>query len=387
MSIVQTVPSRQIMDQTSKRLNRYNYYIVVLMLASAILGSTIFGTFQVICEIILFVLLINGVFHIKLNRLDILLLSTFLIISMFSLLRNSFIDFALNFKIYGLFVFTLVYFRKLYFYPRNLIRILHISNFILVFHQFITGHFVVESAWFFGDYKGYANDRPVGVFLVPHVSAFFIAVYVIYIIRVNKAYARSLFFLILLFMISSLTSTVALFVQLSQQVLDFLANKLNFLKINIGWSVKLVLIFVPILFLSIYSPELLEYLKAQGGYTRYYSLEILLNQFFDSRFFADIFDIVPRSYHTYLMQQEKIFADFGNEIGLVKVFVEGGFILGLVTLFALISRLKYYNMFIFVTFLHYSFVINMPFMLYLIMMYNFQIERYELEKKIELSNN
>jgi hypothetical protein len=382
MSSVQIVPPIETKDQTLIRLNRYNYLIVVLMLASAILGSTIFGFFQVVCEIILFVLLINGVFHVKLNRLDILLLSTFLIISFFSLLRNNFIDFALNFKIYGLFVFTFIYFRKLFFYPKNLIRTLHISNLILVFHQFITGHFVVESAWFFGDYKGYANDRPVGIFLVPHVSAFFIAIYVIYIIRINKAYVKSLFFLILLFMISSLTSTVALFAQLSQQALLFVVDKLNILKINIGWTVRLGIIIFPILLLSIYSAELLEYLKGQGGYTRYYSLEIILNQLFDSRFFADIFDIVPRSYHTYLQQQEKMFADFGNEIGLVKVFIEGGFILGLVSLFALISRLKYYSIFIFVTLLHYSFIINMPFMLFLIMMYNFQIEKHELEKKI-----
>lgn len=381
MSIEQRVPSSELNNQNSKRLNRYNYYIVILMLASAILGSTIFGAFQVICEIILLVLLVNGVFKIKLNQIDILLLMIFLIISLFSIIRNNFIDFALNFKIYGLFVFTFIYFRKIYFYPKNLIRILHVSNCILVFHQYITGHFIVESAWFFGDYKGYANDRPVGVFLVPHVSAFFIAVYVIYIVKLNKAYARSLFFLIFLFMISSLTSTAALFVQLSQQALNFVAGKFNYLKISIGWSVKLGLIIGPILFLSIYSVEFLEYLKAQGGYTRYYSIEIILNQLFDSRFFSDIFDIVPRSYHTFLLNQEKIFTDFGNEIGLVKVFVEGGFILGLLTLFVLISRLKHYNLFIFVTFLHYSFVINMPFMLFLIMMYNFQIEKHELEKE------
>lgn len=370
----------------------YDYLMVVLMLLSAILGSTIFGTLQIICEIILFILLIFGVLQVRLTKLDIILLSTFLIISLLSFIRNEFFSFALNFKIFGLCILTFVYFRKIHFYPGKLITMLHVLNFLLIVHQFVTGHFIVESAWFFGEYKEHANERPVGVFLIPHASAFFIAIYTIYLIRLKKKYFQGIFCFVLLLMISSLTSTVAFLAQISQQALNYIVNKFNFLRINIGRPIKLAVIVIPILLLSFYADDFIIFLKSKGGYTRYYSAEIMLNQLFDSRFFSDIFDFIPRKYDIFIAKQESGFADFGNEIGLVKIFVEGGFVLGLITLVALISRLKYYGVFIFVSLLHYSYVINMPFMLFLMMMYNHEIENQEvlknsLKRQLKKENN
>lgn len=347
------------------------------MLLSAILGSTIFGTLQIICEIVLFILLIFGVLQVRLTKLDIILLSTFLIISLLSFIRNEFFSFALNFKIFGLCILTFIYFRKIHFYPGKLIKILHVVNFLLIIHQFVTGHFIVESAWFFGDYKGYANDKPVGVFLVPHASAFFIAIYTIYLISLKKKYFQGMIFFILLLMVGSMTSFVAFLAQISQQTLNYFVNKIRVLKTKIGWSIKLTVIVIPILLLSFYADDFIVFLKSMGGYTRYYSAEIILNQLFDIRFFSDIFNLIPRKYELFIAKQESGFADFGNEIGLVKIFVEGGFVLGLITLFALIRRLKLYSIFIFVSLLHYSFIINMPFMLFLMMMYNSEMESQE----------
>lgn len=361
-----------IYDRFSKSYN-YHYLMVVLMLLSAILGSTIFGVAQVICEIVLFILLLYGVFHVKLNRLDKILLLTFLVISLLSFFKNEFFSFALNFKIFGLFILTLVYFRKIHFYPGKLIFIVHLLNLLLTFHQFVTGHFIVESAWFFGPYKNYANVSPVGLFLAPHANAFFIASFTIYLIKYKRKYLQAMFFFSFLLIIGSLTSFVAFMAQMAHQVLNYIMKKINFLKINLGWSTKLAIIAIPFLLLWFYVDDLLVFLKQQGGYTRYYSAEIILGQLFDIRFFSDIFNVVPRNYMEYIIEQEATFADFGNEIGLVKIFVEGGFILGLISLYALISRLKYYNVFIFVSLLHYSFVINMPFMLFLIMMYNHEL--------------
>ena len=382
MSIDKMINSGISVYQSSGKSYMYHYSMVILMLSSAILGSTIFGEVQVICELILFVLLIYGVLHVKFKLLDIFLLSTFLFFSLLSFLRNEFSVFALNFKIYGLCILTFIYFRKKWFYPQKLILILHILNFLLITHQFVTGQFIVQSAWFFGTYKGYANDRPVGVFLTPHASAFFIAIYIIYIINLKKNYFEGMFFLILIIMTSSLTSTLALLAQLGYGVFNYIVKKMNFLKIKIGWPVKSAFIVIPIFLLSIYAEELIDFLKARGGYTRYYSAEIILNQLFDSRFFSNIFDFIPRNYQDFISEQERGFADFGNEIGFVKVFVEGGFFLGLITLFVLIKRLKHYAIFILVTLMHYSFIINMPFMLFMIMMFNHEMESLKISENL-----
>ena len=365
--------------QSSDNSHMYHYLIVVLMLFSAILGSTIFGEIQVICELILFFLLIYGVSHVKYNFQDVFLLSTFLFFSLISFLRNEFIAFALNFKIYGLCILTIIYFRKIFFYPQKLILILHILNFLLITHQFLMGHFIVQSAWFFGSYKGYANDRPVGLFLTPHASAFFIAIYLIYIINLKKKYFNKIFLLVLISMTSSLTSILAMFAQFGYGIFNFIIMKMNFFKYKIGWIVKLAFIVIPIALTFIFLEEIITFLKAEGGYTRYYSVEIILNQFFDSRFFSDIFDFTPRNYDSFILKQERGFADFGNEIGFVKLFVEGGFFLGLTTLLILIWRLNHYSIFILVSLVHYSFIINMPFMLFLIMMFNSKLESKNIE--------
>ena len=358
----------------------YHYTIVILMLMSAILGATIFNEIQVICELFLFVLLGYGITKIKLKREDLLLLTIFLIISFVSLFYNSFVAFALNFKIYGLCIMTLIYFRENKLNPEKIVRIVHIINAILILHQFIFGHFIIESAWFFEEYKEHVNERPVGLFLTPHASSFFIAVNIIYLLKAKEQYLKSFGFFILTLMTSSFTSTVALLAQVSQQFISYITSKIPLFRVKLGWPGKLAIVIVPIFLLSIYTSQFVEFLKF-SSYTRYYSLEITLGQIFDSRYFSDIFKLYFRNYQEYIFGQERTFADVGNEIGLIKIVVEGGIVLGLFLLITLIRRLKYYSIFIFVSLLHYSFIINMPFMLFIMLYYNNQMTRMEFKKR------
>lgn len=360
-------------------LNRnsfYNHFMIILMLLSAVLGSTIFNLLQESVEILLFILLGYGITKIKIKKSDIYLLFLFLIISIISLFYNSFFSFALNFKIYGLCVLTFIYFRENHFDPSKILNVVHIINILLILHQFITGHFIVSSAWFFGEYKTYANDRPVGIFLTPHASSFFIAIYIIYLIKCNKKYINAFAFFILTLMTNSFTSTIALLAQVVQFSFSFIGKKFKFVSSKIGAVGKSLFIIIPLVFLGLYSKQFIEALKF-SSYTRYYSVEITLGQIFDSRFFADIFKIYPRNYQEYILGQEKTFADVGNEIGLIKVLIEGGIILGPVLLIVLMRNLKYYSIFIFVSLLHYSFIINMPLMLFLMIHYNARIQEYE----------
>lgn len=357
----------------------FHYTIVVLMFSSAILGATIFNQLQIAVELLLFVLMGYGIMKIKLTRGDLFLLGLFLIISGISLFNTSFTAFALNFKIYGLSILTFIYFKKKHFNPLKLINIIHGINILLILHQLLTGHFIVASAWFFGDYKTYANDRPVGIFLTPHSSSFFIAIYIIYLLKAYRQYLKSIFFFAITLMTGSFTSTVSLLAQLVQFFFSYMGGKLKATKLNLGAPAKIAIIGIPILLLSVYAESFIEWLKF-SSYTRYYSLEITLGQLFDSRFFADIYKIYFRDYQEYIYGQERTFADVGNEIGLIKVFVEGGIILGPALLIMLLRHLKYYSIFLFVSLLHYSFMINMPVMLFLMLHYNAEITRKQKEQ-------
>lgn len=352
--------------------NFYHTLIVLLMLSSAILGSTIFNTLQIAVELTLFLLLTYGLSTIKLRIIDFIFISIFLIVFFVSFCINDFLKTALNFKIYGLSILTFIYFRKVYFNPKKLIKVVHAVNVFLIIHQFVTGHFIVSSAWFFGQYQEYANSRPVGIFLTPHASSFFIAVSSIHIFTSERKYFKGLLFLIVNFMIGSFTALISFFSQLMPQFFNYFSKNIPLLKYKLGWSTKLLVIGVPIFLLAIYKDQFIELLKA-NPYSRSNSVEIILNQLFDIRFFSDIFKFYPRDYQTFTIGQETIFADFANEIGFVKVFVEAGFILGSILLFTFIRNLRYYGIFIFVSLLHYSFTFNMPFMLFLMIQYDYEM--------------
>lgn len=351
------------------RTSIFHYTIVVLMFASAILGATIFNQLQILTELFLFILLGYGITRIKLTRGDIFLLALFLVISVISVFSEAFSAVALNFKIFGLCILTFIYFKKKHFNPLKLINIVHGINILLILHQFVTGHFLVASGWFLGDYKTYVNDRPIGLFLTPHSSSFFIAIYIIYLLKVERKYLNGVFYFVITLMTGSFTSTVSLITQLAQFFFSYVGGKLKVIKLNLGTPAKMAIIGIPILLLSVYRENFIEWLKF-SSYTRYYSLEITLEQLFDPRFFSDIFKVYFRDYQEYIYGQERTFADVGNEIGLIKLMVEGGVILGPVLLIILMRHLKHYSIFLFVSLLHYSFVINMPIMLFLMLHYN-----------------
>jgi len=347
--------------------NVYHYLIVILMLCSGILGGTIFDEAQILCEIILWALLSYGLLKIKLSRSDIVLLVTFLVTSTVSFFLNEFNSFALNFKIFGLCIFTFIYFRQVHFNPAVLIKTALLFNIILIVHQFVFGHFVIESAWFFGEYKGYANDRPVGLFLVPHASSFFIVIYVLYMLysKSKNLLGGALFAFAL--MTQSLTSIVASLAQVS----NYIISKSRVLRYIFRRSNLLIFVIVPLVILY-YSDQFMDLLRA-SSYTRYYSVETILSQVFDPRFYSGLFTPFPKLYSEYILWQEATFTNAGSEIGLIKVFVEGGIVLGFMVLIMLIRELKYFRVFIVVSLLHYSFIINMPFMLFLMLIYNREI--------------
>ena len=85
---------------------------------------------------------------------------------------------------------------------------------------------------------------------------------------------------------------------------------------------------------------------------------------FDTSYFNGI-SLFPLNHDYFVLQQESYFFDVGNEIGLIKVLVEGGVILGIYILYFIIKKVKFYAVFLLFTLLHYSFFINVPIVLFL----------------------
>lgn len=347
---------------------RFNFIITLLLIVSPILGNTSLKELQIISEIILWLLLIVGVLSLRLSSSDLVLLATFIVTSVISFSINDFNTFGLNFKLFGLCIFTFVYFRHIHFNPGRLMDAVVIINALLILHQFIFGEFIIQDHNLIREYyRDNINSRPVGLFLTPHASSAFLIIYLIYKIGVRAKPALSLIIFIIATLTSSFTAIVAFIVNYYYSIGKSIERHIRWLKI-----LPAAAIVGPLLVLYFFQDEIMG-IMALSSYTRYYSMEIMLDQIFNPFYYRGIFNLYPSLYADYISLQEANYGIYGNEIGFVKVFVEGGFILGGLTIYFLFRELSYFRGFIFITFLHYSFVINMPIMLFLMLNYNREI--------------
>ena len=69
-----------------------------------------------------------------------------------------------------------------------------------------------------------------------------------------------------------------------------------------------------------------------------------------------------------------------NEIGLIKIVVEGGIFLAIALLFHIFKYSKYILVFLIVSSLHYTFIVNIPFSLFLILQLNQKISNARLSR-------
>ena len=153
--------------------------VVVLMAFQLILSQTIFNGTQQIVEVLLagiisYLIIKNGV-----SSKNIIFISIFLLTQVLSLTLNNIPlqSFLLNIKEIGLAIITIVYFKN-YATPSRVIYILFYICLFLVFIQyFITTSFPIE--WVGSIVKNiglYTKERPLGLFLDFHTSAYFLAV-------------------------------------------------------------------------------------------------------------------------------------------------------------------------------------------------------------------
>jgi len=344
----------------------FNYLLVCLMMVHPLLGATIFDQLQVIVEVIMWILLGYGIVKMKLHQSDIILLIIYLVVSAGSLVINDLHSSLLNFKIYGLFVFTLIYFRKIDFFPSGLLFGFLLVNIAYAIGAKVFNLWILESAWFFDKQAAYLYSRPIGFIGSPHSTSTFLAIFYLYLVQTKKLRVMQLIILFGLFLYSSWTVVIAVAISLIyiwiSRIIKFAINPFLFLAIG------LVTLFLTM--------EVVLSLAGEVEGSRYFTLEIMTAMIFDAEFYRGIFGFFPRGHDLFVLQQQKTFADVGNELGFVKILVEGGFVLAFASFYLIIKRTKWFTIFFLITLFHYSYFINIPFILYVAMMFNKQIDSY-----------
>lgn len=341
--------------------------IIVLLLLAGILGGTIFDPVQIFVEVLAIILLIYSISINKMLIPDLVLIFILLFASLVSLILNPLMAFLLNFKLFALSILTFINFKNSIFYPKKFIITLLVINILLILFQFITGSFIVPSGWFLSYYQGYTNDRPLGLFLTPHASSFFLYIYLIYLIHTSKHFKYKFFIFLTSLATQSYTSLISFIVQLG----DYIVSKSKVLKILFPKNFIIWFITILLILLFFFVDDFIELLEQSGGVTRYYSAKIILEQLFEPEYYQVFYtNLYPIRYADYFEVSGVNIESKASEVGLIKVIVEGGSILGVLTLFFLLQKLKIFRIFILVSLMHYTHIISTPFFLYLMLCYN-----------------
>jgi hypothetical protein len=341
-------------------INLLNYFILIIMFMHPFLSVTEFDAVQVVFEIVLILLLIAGLFLVNVKKIDIFLLVVLFFFSTLSLLLNEITVFLLNFKMFLLTILVIAYFSKIQFYPRKVILYFLLLNVLYAIYVKITGNYILENLYFLKKEGFYAESRPIGFLGSPHATSTFIAIYLLYLFNLGRYRLFQLLLFLTLLIYSSWTALAAFFAQ----VIFIIFDKITPFKIN-----QVIFFFLFLFSTLLIGDLLLKFLVDVPG-SRYYSVDAMLPMFFDVRFYEPLLTMYPQSSESVIQLQEQEFANIGNEFGLVKIFIEGGFVLSLLLIYRVVGCVKYMVVFLLTTTLHYSFFANIPLIMFLFIVLN-----------------
>ena len=339
--------------------------IVILLLVQGFLGTTNLNNLQIILELILIILLFTNVQNIFVKR-NFILFSVFIISSIFSFIINPIDGFMLNVKIFIICIMSLFYFEN-----KMHSHFIYVEYFIMlnVLYMFAFKYLEVRSIEYLNIYTT-NYDRAQGLFGSPHNAAYVLGIYTIYLF-LKKKWFRFIFIFNGLLYTSSYTAILAFFGQIVFYIVNTIKkiNPIIFLAISLG--ILYLLKGIILEDCQIWALDELEHGETvyddnctyKNHIPRWYSLEVMLPMIFDYRYWMDIFNLYPQPYSTYVIDNYP--NRWANEIGLIKVFIEGGFILSLLLLGRFYKIFRIIIVFLFLSSLHYMFIVNIPFSLYL----------------------
>lgn len=330
---------------------KFSGLLFCLMLIQPLLGATILKEIQIATEVLIIILL-SQIFLQKKFKYDLLILFImFILVSISSLCINNFFVFALNFKIYLITILILFYYSRFKHIPDLLINIIFSILFLYPLFVRVFNIWPIESMPITNENgKSFLYSRPIGFFGSPHASSQFAAIYLLYYIN-KKKYLMSLFAIAALLLYNSSTAIFALLGQFFYNTICTITNK------KINPLVFLILVIV-ILFLSLSIWDSMD-LSGSNDF-RLSSAKVIVPMIFDLNYYQGVLSVFPKSSDDLIAVQMNTFSEIGNEIGLIKIVVEGGVILSLTFLIVLFKRIKNISIFIMLTLLHYSYIMILP---------------------------
>ena len=342
-----------------------NEFLVVLMALILILSQTIFHATQVLLELALILTLSVLLLKQRLSIWEICLLLFMLFSQLVSIIiyDMSFNSFMLNTKVTGLAILSLIYFR------RNatvsvLMTVFFIVCLSLVLIQFfITSKFPVNiDPNIIKNLTIFNNNQPKGLFLDHHTTSYFLAIFFIGITLTRKLFFIDLF---VIWLIGVRTNFLAL---IGQKALTIAGKRFYILK---KASVQITIVVVGIsLLLTVFLPLFFGFLDAtkllSGDSARIMAKSIINpNQYLDSLYF---FPVDYFQHHTNFLYDVGFGEYRSSELALVAIMLMFGTPMALIFLYQMLKFAPYFRVFLLLSTLHYSNILN-PLMIYLVFMF------------------
>jgi len=334
--------------------------IAIVSLVIAVLAGTSFNFLQVALELFLIFTLIIQTRKYQMTRGDIALVIIFLwtgIVSFFSL---DLLTFIVHLKIYVLFMLVYLACQNLIFTSKqdSVIAILIGVNCVFIWLQTIFGF----PAWipkeiFVGYYQSQLELRPVGIFLVPHPSSFFLGIYAIYLFQKSGPRIKY-FILVTCFATMSFTAALACLFQIVMNHFDR--------KLNVYFYLSILVFVGSYYFLK----EEIMAIFMVSSYTRYYSIGLILDQMVDTYYWDFLFNVIPKNLDSVMVHTESMYGLLGTEVDFIRHAIQIGIVFLAASYFKVVRLLPHFSIFIFISMLHYSYLYTMPFML--ILMFYFE---------------
>jgi hypothetical protein len=338
----------------------------IILILIGVLGGTIFNQLQIVLELIVIILLSTSISK-KFTNVELKIGFILLLISVFSFFQNNLTAFALNLKIY-LIPFLLLLHYKNSRVDVKVIKLIFILNIFLIIYQIIFNKYIIDVSGFISkSFKDEIENRPLGLFLNFHFSAFFTAICLIYYFSGKSLLSK--FFSALLVGISG--SFFTLFA--------FILSLLN----------KYILLIGAILFVLFYFTfSINEYLF---NFSKSGSLITILFQLFDFDRY-EVLSFFPQDY-SYINDNWHNVVDYNlyisnrivleNEIQLFTYFIQGGYFFAIAFFFYYLKVIPSFAIFILIAMLHYGYSLT-PLIVYMCIVFQNKIK---IDSKISYATN
>ena len=341
------------------------------MLISTILGQTQYDLIQITLELIIAFILVINLIKNKYTKFELGIIFIYFLTSILSFLFNSISTFLIHAKLSGLTIIVILYATKNDLRNINFLTSIYWINICLIFLELLTGNYFVPAELIGGSYVANIGLRPSGLFILPHVSVTYMAIYVIYVLELPRS--RSSLVTILAGLIAMFFSGFGTgFYALIIWYIISRASKVPILKYFTNGYILVLFVFLLIFFANIYINDVLSFIKKTIPGPDYLTLAIVLPELIDIDRVMLITNLIPQSIGA--ASGSSVFIPEGPEVGYYALFQVHGLFLGMSLIIFVIRYIKTYRIFILLSLLHYSFYFINPFILIASLIFNKEIE-------------